>query len=207
MKIDEIPNSHRLRPHKPHNAHNLYDSLLLDPCGVKKRSCLKGTIVLICGSCRKQLQRDIPSPPRYSLANNLWIDPVPWGLSRMTLPEQMLVALLYPRVFVFKLYNKSTSAQSISTLQNGMGSTVCTFELNTEHIQSMTEGQLMPRPIRILSSVITVTFVGPGKLSPRNLRTLFRVRRQVLRDGLLWLKHNLKYYGSIIIDGGRFRLI
>ena len=53
----------------------------------------------------------------------------------------------------------------------------------------------------ISPSVISIMFVGQGKLPLRKLHHLFRVRRQVFSMALVWLKtHNPKYYENIIID-------
>jgi len=62
----------------------------------------------------------------------------------------------------------------------------------------------MPRPAAVLSSVISVTFIGQGPLPIQRVRKLFRVRRQVVLEALVWLKdHNPKYYGDVIIDAER----
>ena len=128
---------------------------------------------------------------------------MPLEYERLTLPEQLLVALLYLRVFVFKLYAKN-GHQNDTTLQRGMRGTVSTYELDIEGIASMVQGNLMPRPVSILSSVISVTFIGRGKLTVRNLRNLFWVRREAVLEALVWLKVNdPKYYGHINIDADR----
>ncbi|KAG9095744.1 hypothetical protein FRC07_011040, partial [Ceratobasidium sp. 392] len=68
----------------------------------------------------------------------------------------------------------------------------------------MINGDLMPQRPAILASVLSVTFIGRGKiLNPASLR-LFHVRREMVREALLWLKYNnKKYYGNITIDPTR----
>jgi hypothetical protein len=104
MPFDKLPNSHWLRPKQSHPAHNLYDRMLLEPTAVKQ---VDGrSTVSVCCSCFEELKKTSDKPPRYSLANQLWIGHVPWQLQVLTFPEQLLIALLYPRVFVFKLFPK-----------------------------------------------------------------------------------------------------
>jgi hypothetical protein len=200
--IDDIPNRHRLQPIYRHDAHELYNGLLFEPAGLKMDG--SHIIVTICGQCFRELEKPSPHPPLHSLANNLWIGPIPWELSSLTQPEQLLIALLYPRVFVYKLYNKTWYNTDQSTLQRGMRGTVCTYEMNMDSISSMLQGDLMPRPMEILSSIIVITFIGRGKLSLSRLHTLFRVRQRAVTDALMWLKaNNPKYYGGVVIDQER----
>ncbi|KAJ7028348.1 hypothetical protein C8F04DRAFT_890402, partial [Mycena alexandri] len=142
--------------------------------------------------------------PRYALANNLWLGRTPWELQTLTFPEQLLIALLYPRVYVFKLHPRSFGPKNPSTLQRGMRGTVSTYDLDTDGVVSMLAGELMPRPPAVLASVISVTYIGVGELPKNWLRTTFRVRRKVVSDALSWLKrNNPKYYGDIKIDEAR----
>ncbi|KIN94543.1 hypothetical protein M404DRAFT_90965, partial [Pisolithus tinctorius Marx 270] len=186
VKLTDLPNTPRLKPHRAHTEHFLIEGMLLEPCGV---------------------HRDLGStaPPRFSLANHLWIGPTPWVLEVLTFPEQLLIALLYPRVYVFKLFPKrSGGVRDFSVLQSAMRGNVTTYELDMDGIASMVSGDLMPRPSMILASLITVTYIGPGKLPEGWLHSTFRVRRDAVRDALLWLKkNNTKYYGDIQISSQR----
>jgi hypothetical protein len=143
-------------------------------------------------------------PPKFSLANNLWVGKPPWALQVLTYPEQLLVALVFPRVYVFKLFPKGYPNFEPASLQRGMRGTVSTFEVDVPGIASMIKGNLMPRPPAILASVIIVTFIAVGEFPKRWLRSTFRVRRSVVADALRWLKaNNPKYYGDIVIDDDR----
>lgn len=127
----------------------------------------------------------------------------------MLFPEQMLIALLYPRVYVFKLYPKDLSFRPDSaSLQRGLRGNVTTYELDVEGVAAMIQGRLMPRPVSVLSSVISITFIGRGTLPRHCLRSVFRVRRFSVSEALRWLKeHNPKYYGDIDINSDRLRLL
>ncbi|KAF8576530.1 hypothetical protein K439DRAFT_1366992 [Ramaria rubella] len=139
-------------------------------------------MVAICKSCLKSLKSQVNKPPALSLANRMWIGHVPWQLQVLSIPEQLLIAPVYPRVFVFKL----------------------TYKLNQPDVVAMIKGNLMPQPQTILASLLAVTFIGHGDVPKSWLKTTFRVRRQFVYEALLWLKtHNLKYYGNIDIDATR----
>ncbi|KAH9971531.1 hypothetical protein BGW80DRAFT_1127694, partial [Lactifluus volemus] len=160
--------------------------------------------VSICSECLKELSKPGDLPPRHSLANNLWIGRIPWELARLTVPEQLLIALVYPRVFVYKLHNKTWVENDTSRLQRGMRGTVCTYELNIDSVSSMLHGDLMPRPPAILSTTIMITFIGREKLSLQRVHNMFRVRRHAVLSALIWLKRNNPgYYGDVVIDASR----
>jgi hypothetical protein len=206
-RIQDIPSSARLIPKVLHPAHDLYDGKLLEPQGVHVHG--DDTLVNICLNCYKELSSKRNGPPRYALANNLWVGRIPWELQVLTFPEQLLIAHLYPRVYVFKLYPKVRSGRcDPSQLQRGMRGTVSTYELDLSGVQSMLEGRLMPRPSAILASLISVTFIGLGDLPKSWLRTTFRVRRNIVFQALRWLKeNNPKYYGDIEISPDRLHCL
>lgn len=164
VEIWRLP-THRLTPLVPHPAHNTFhNGILLEPSGIITGP-LGDERVRVCGSCQRDLGKEQNLPPKFSLANNLWIGRVPWELKKLTFPEQLLIAHLYPRVFVFKLYPKSTGyAPEPATLQRGMRGNVSTYDLNVDAVTAMLEGSLMPHPLTILSALISVTYIGVGKL-------------------------------------------
>ncbi|KAL6303863.1 hypothetical protein BKA93DRAFT_852784 [Sparassis latifolia] len=87
------------------------------------------------------------------------------------------------------------------TLQSGLKGNVMTYELNSQRIVEMLEGRLFPRPTCILADLISVTYVGLGRLPKNWLQSTFRVRRFHVGRALEWLKqHNPRYYGDIEID-------
>ncbi|KAI6016577.1 hypothetical protein BKA83DRAFT_4059917 [Pisolithus microcarpus] len=140
--------------------------MLLEPTAIHQVGVY--TVVDICGQCIGNLQKPSDKPPCYALANQLWIGECPWVLQWLTFPEQLLIALLYPRVYVFKLFPKRNGGVwDVNTLQNAMRGNVCTYNQNIDVISAMVEGNLMPCLLTILASLISVTFIGVGYL-PRN---------------------------------------
>jgi len=201
ISMEDLP-THRLTPTVPHPAHDKFNGgMLLEPQGITTDPSGKEQ-VQVCGSCRTELNKERNVPPKFSLANNLWIGQVPWELKKLTFPEQLLIAHIYPRVFVFKLYPKTVNhGQQPATLQRGMRGNVSSYDLNVDAAAAMVEGKLMPRPLTILSSLISVTYIGVGKLPKNWLRSTFRVRREAVASALAWLKtNNPKYYGNITIS-------
>lgn len=95
----------------------------------------------------------------------------------------------------FQIVSKGISDRCHIKFSKRMRGTVSSYDLNMTGISSMIAGNLMPRPLSILPSLISVTFLGHGKLSKGWMRLLFRVRRATIYEALNWLKnHNLKYY-------------
>jgi hypothetical protein len=194
-------------PSVQHPTHDLYFGLLLQPEGVVPGQFPESTTVTMCRRCWEELRNPIDQPPSLSLANNMWIGSVPWELSVLTFPEQLLVALVYPRVYVFKLFPKLAHYQpDPSCLQRALRGTVCSYELDVKGAADMVQGKLMPQKPSQLASIVAITFVGKGQLPKNWLRNTFRVRRQVVSDALAWLKvHNPKYYGGIEISDERLQ--
>ncbi|KAF8629539.1 hypothetical protein AX15_003405 [Amanita polypyramis BW_CC] len=92
-------------------------------------------------------------PPPLSFANGLWIGDIPDELKDMTVPEQKLISLVYPRMHVYKLYPKKYCGEE--GLQRAMRGMLSTCMLNFEKVTEMVEGKLMPRDIRLLPLVIS----------------------------------------------------
>ena len=203
IPLSLMPNSHRLIPAVSHVAHKLFQGKLLEPAGLTVGE--EDPIVSVCGECIQELNKSRDVPPKFALANRMWVGKVPWELQVLTFPEQLLIAWLYPRVYVFKLFPKRPMAVGdLSNLQRAMRGNVSTYQMNMDAIASMIKGKMMPRPPSILASLITITFVAAGKIPKAWLHTTFRVRRAVVMAALLWLKHNnAKYYGDIEINTER----
>ena len=179
VNLEDIPSSSRLVPHQFHPSHTLFDGMLLAPDGIIHQE--GRSIANVCRECLSDLKKVSSLPPKFSLANNLWIGEVPMELSTLTFPEQLLIAHLYPRVYVFKLFPKSGGG-SVDGLQRGMRGNVSTYELNTGAVEAMVEGRLMPRTPAILSSLIAITYIGIGRIQKNWIHSTFRVRRYTLLE-------------------------
>jgi hypothetical protein len=197
VALDKIPSPSRLIPHQPHQQHTLFDGMLLQPEGITRQG--EDSVANVCGECLRDLRKETQLPPKFSLANNLWVGAVPVELGCLTFPEQLLIAHLYPRVYVFKLFPKSGGGPT-DGMQRGMRGNVSTYELNVEAMTTMVEGKLMPRLPAILPSLIAITYIGAGNIPKKWLHSTFRVRRHHVARALRWLQNNNpKYYGDITI--------
>ena len=92
---------------------------------------------------------------------------------------------------------------SVDQLYSGMAGNATLFELNTQEVVEMLQGQRMPSPVETLALVIAITFVGSRKLPKDWLKKTFRVRRHVVYDALQWLRVHNPIYSDIHIDESR----
>ncbi|KAF9061326.1 hypothetical protein BDP27DRAFT_1429074 [Rhodocollybia butyracea] len=143
IPLSNIPNGARLIPHTAHPQHTLYDGKLLESAGVIQTPNGE-VLVSICKECWQELEGAKDLPPKFSLANDMWIGEIPFELQGLTFPEQLLIAQLYPRVYVFKLFPKKIQGKrDATTLQSAMRGNVTTFELDNPGIAAMLEGNMM----------------------------------------------------------------
>ncbi|KAG8699237.1 hypothetical protein FRC09_006742, partial [Ceratobasidium sp. 395] len=189
--MNEIPHREHLKPQSPHRSHELTDGLLLVP----GRVVVKDGVPTgwFCLECLSALEAD--KQPALSLANGMWVGAIPDALQGLTIPEQMLLAVLHPRICIIKLFPRDPSSFSLdpSTLQHGLMGNVTTFEQNLPEVVKMLEGKLLPRPTSILASTIAVTYIGPGKLPKAWLKQTFRVRRPKVLAAFNCLKYETKH--------------
>ncbi|KAG8720194.1 hypothetical protein FRC09_009959 [Ceratobasidium sp. 395] len=207
MKVTSIPNRHKLVPHTHVPNQTLTHGCLLEPKGCYGNE--PDLMANICKECLDELKQPArDTPPKHSLANNLWVGEIPWELECLTFAEQLLIARIYPRVFIMKLYPKDQSGRNLpgDQVNSALRGNVTSFELNGPAIANMVAGQLMPQPVSVLASTLSITFVGRGKLKDPNTLNMLRVRRNAIENALIWLqKNNPKYYGDIKIDKTRLR--
>lgn len=205
MPLSAIPNRGRLRCNQEHAKPNLVHGVLLEEKGCIFNPDAQEPNVNVCKECLDDLKKggdDVNSaPPKFSLANGLWYGPTPDVLTCLTMPEQLLIALYYPRVFVIKLQpRRGATGFNPETLQNALVGNVISFEQNTQRIAEMAEGKLMPRKPSILAELISIALVSVGPLHKSWLKRTFRVRRFQVWQALVWLKKNNWYYRDIVIS-------
>lgn len=193
--ISDILSSGLLVPSTSHPAHILRENQLFYEPAIKADGS-----TAICMECDQQLQKE--NVPSLSLANGMWLGDIPLELSILSLPERLLIAKYFPAAYIVKLYPKKKNAQfwDKETLQSGLRGNVSTFKLNVKDIAHLITGGTMPPPAQILSAMIGITFVGPRGQTLATLPDMFRVKRQNVRDALLWLKQNNPLYSDIVIS-------
>lgn len=200
MAVTQIQNQHRLKPFIRHPNQYLINDMLLEETALWMAK--SGEVwTRMCIQCRKGLEGGKDRPPMHALANGLWIGNVPIELSCLTLPESLLISLVYQRIFVCKLWPKDRRGAQTESLQNALVGNVTSFELNLEEVSKMVEGNMMPRKAAILPYLISITFVSRKGLCKNWLKKTFRVRRGVVLNAIRWLKvNNPRFYGGVTID-------
>ncbi|KAG9125041.1 hypothetical protein FRC07_009215 [Ceratobasidium sp. 392] len=201
VNVTDIPNSHKLAPYVRAPNQTLRQGCLLEPKGCQGEE--PNLNAEICKECWDNLLEPNNNPPKHSLANNLWVGEVPWKLECLSFVELFLIALVYPRVFVMKLYPRDRNQRSLpkDQLQSALRGNVMSFELNSAAILDMIAGKLMPQPVSVLASTLSITFIGRGKIRDLSTLNMLRVQHKAIRKALEWLKeNNKKYYGDIVID-------
>ncbi|KAF8125263.1 hypothetical protein EV363DRAFT_1402509 [Boletus edulis] len=151
-----------------------------------------------CNECSRWLAMD--RMPKHALANDMWIGDIPPELAMLTLPEELLIARHYPKCYIVKLFPKEKFNVQTNHLQRAIRGNVTLYNMNTDEVVKMLEGQLMPQSAMCLSSILAITYIGTRKLPKTWLKSTFRVRRRVVHDALLWLKRHNPYYEDIDIS-------
>lgn len=151
----------------------------------------------VCSKCYWSLQGD----SKFALTNNMWIGPILHQLAVLTLPKELLILCHFARCYIFKLYPKDTRrGRDPSHLQHGMAKNATLYDMNTNDMVKMIEGQLLPQPINTLASILAITYIGKRGLLKEWLKSTFRVCCAVVFNALKWLKANNPLYGNIQIS-------
>lgn len=199
--VKDIPNKNVLRPAVHHPAHVLTEGMLLE------REVLEGNgdeaYGDVCHDCVRSIKKK--KTPPLSLANGMWVGPIPHVLSVLSLPERILIGRYFPAAFIVKLFPKQKGAKHWPTegLNSGVRGNVSTYKLNTEDIVDMVEVDVMPPSPSILASTIGVSIIGPKNLPERTMSGFLRVRRERIRLALIWLKQHNPLYSKITISETR----
>ena len=201
LKLSDIPRLQRLFLAETHPDHDLYNSMLLQPEGIITDGNGDRT-VNVCAECAADLRSKKATPPRFSLANNMWIGPILWVIQILTLPEQMLLSHIFLRVTVVKLHGKSSTFQQDPTmLQTALRGTVSSYPLDLDAEVGMLEGGILPRKLIDLPKVLAVTFVRRGRVPKAKLLKILRIRRFAVLDALQFLINSgNRHFKDISID-------
>ena len=193
--MQDLPNVEALlRPAKAHPTQQLWRGLLVEVRHIDSHG--QGWV---CCECRQSLKKKCL--PKYSLNNDLWIGDPPLVLRKLSFAEMLLIARHYPRCYVFKLYPKdSIRGFNPAHLQRGMAGNVSLYEVNTEAVAGMVEGNLLPQRPEVLSNVLAITFIGTRRLPNNWLSRTFQVRCAAVHEALQWLKANNPLYSDIAIS-------
>src|SRR5258708_12481056 len=136
--LAQIPNSHHLMPTIMHPSMMLNDGLIIEEESGEV-STDGDHFIPIWIECEGELKKN--RVLLYTLSNRLWLGAVPLELASLTVLEQMLITLVYPQCFVFKMHPVSGGGRDASTLQCGMVGNVTIYNMETSEIIPCSKGK------------------------------------------------------------------
>ncbi|KAE8239032.1 hypothetical protein A4X13_0g8278, partial [Tilletia indica] len=162
------------------------DGLALDRKGV--HTDINGTQLDICGPCHSALSKSPPRLPTLALANGNIRGTLPEHLQDCTWLEERLCARYLASACVVRLYDL-TSPGAPEHRSRVMKGHACSFPLNT--VATATK---LPWTVADGGPLLSCIVIGPRKPRIQDLRAVFKVRRQKVKDLLDYLKANAKDY-------------
>lgn len=136
--------------------------------------------------------------PPLVLANYNYMGVIPSAHQGLTIAEEMMIAKCRAKCFILHLHEEN---ESIPNAQHGLKGNIIVFPQCTSPILDM-----LPPPMEDVVTPICVLFVGSSPPTPNWLRQhahLLIVRREKIRDMLLWLQEHNYLYCDVIIDQER----
>ena len=138
----------------------------------------------ICNSCRSSLRAG--QVPKFALANDLWLGPVPEILSSLRYFEKMLIARI----------RHSCCSIKIASGMRKMKAHAISYQQPIPKVYN-----ILPPPKEEIEEVIAIMFTGPSKPTPADYqRTPFLVRRNKVKLALEWLILNHSDYEDVSIS-------
>ena len=163
----------------------------------KKGVTVEGdTIVLdMCNSCSRGLYRR--SLPKHSLANKIYVGPVPEVLEDLTMVEESMIALARAKSWIVKLQEQNPDTAA-PTSQRGLRGHTIIYPQTPDKLAT-----LLPPSVGETLTYICVIFVGRSEVTKTWLRDKAKplvVRREKVRNALIWLKENNPLYKDLEIS-------
>ncbi|KAG1744864.1 hypothetical protein EDD22DRAFT_982055 [Suillus occidentalis] len=143
----------------------------------------------VCASCSSVLRKP-NKVPRLALRNNLFRGDLPGQFHDLTWIEEKICAIYCVTAHITHLFQSADPAQPKVFHGN-----TCAHDMNV-----VSTASVLPRTPADINGLLSVVFVGPGKLDPAVLGTIFRVRRSKIWSFLVWLKHHNRLYHAIPLD-------
>ena len=172
--------------------------ILLDPAGVHLPSNSNSTDIFItlCKSCKSFLK--VGRIPPSSIANHMVLGEIPSELKDLTIVEEAMIARCRAKCWIIQLKEESTDIGSSPNAQHGVKGHVIIYPQRPSAIAN-----ILPPPIDEISTPICVIFVGSSPPTDEWLQKKAKplaVRREKVRDALIWLKAHNKLYKDITIN-------
>ena len=142
----------------------------------------------ICGDCSTDLAKH--KIPRFALANGLYRGELPDIFTDLTWVEEKICAIYCTTAHITRLFQSSDPSQPKVFHGN-----TCAHDMNI-----VSTASVLPRTPADVTGLLSMIFVGPGKFNPKQLGTVFRVRKAKIWAFLLWLKHHNRLYANVPLN-------
>ncbi len=189
LNLLRVPEEFFIRRDSPEFLHNLrqLDGLMLERRGIE-RLTENQVALLICRECHSSVKKS--KMPRFALANNLYRGILPDEFADVTWVEEMVCARYRNTAHITRLYGSSDPAQP--TVLHG---NTCAHEMNI-----VSTASVLPWAPTDINGILSIVFIGAGKLKLDSLKHMLRVRKKVIWALLIWLKGHNRLYFEIPYD-------
>ena len=143
--------------------------------------------ILLCRSCHDQLSKE--HQPSESVANFLWIGPVPKELLDLTWIEELLIARIHVCGSIVRLGQRHNTSSFF-----GIKGHVVFIPQDTTRLID-----LLPISTASLSDIVKVVWTGKTVPDKSHLKSRFTVRKQRVYDALQWLVKNHEEYKKHVV--------
>ena len=168
--------------------------IILDPKGVSSDD--GGNVILtLCKTCHSSIQSK--KTPPLSLANHMALGDTPDELKDLTVVEEAMIAKCRAKCWVIQL-KEENSGLLVPNSQRGVKGHIIVYPQRPSAIATV-----LPPPLQEVSTPICVIFVGSSPPSKEWLQKKAKplaVRREKVRDALMWLKRHNPHYKDVIIN-------
>lgn len=155
-------------------------------------------ILKLCKTCYNALRRG--NTPPMSLANGTYLGPVPFELSDLTPIEEAMIARCRAKCWIIQLKEENPAVVMPDT-QRGVRGHIIIYPQRPSEI-----AKVLPPSINDILTPICLLFVGANPPTPEWLREKAKplcIRREKVRNALIWLKENNPLYTDIEINYGQ----
>ncbi|EPQ49814.1 hypothetical protein GLOTRDRAFT_23200, partial [Gloeophyllum trabeum ATCC 11539] len=147
--------------------------------------------LMLCQECKTALLKG--NIPALSLANRTFLGPVPDALKDLTVVEEAMIARCRAKCWVIHLRDNDSQSSD-----RGMRGHIIIYPQRPDYI-----AQTLPPSLDDIITPICVLFVGASPPSQDWLKTKAQpliVRKEKVRNALIWLKRHNPHYKNIQIN-------
>ena len=177
-------------------------NLMINPSGITPESTDNDLSLQLCVRCDSSLQKG--KLLRLAVANLNVLGSVPPKMKNMTMVEEMLVACCRAKCCIVKLQDHRTNI-SLPSSQRGIKGNIIVYP---QRIGELTN--VLPAPVDDVVHPICVMFVGsvlPSQSWLKDKAYPLVMRREVVRQNLIWLKAHNPLYKDVEINEARLRAL